>query len=76
MNPPIEEVFRAEEPRLLALPHVVAVGLGEVDSEEAIVVFVDEKVPEAELRPEEVIPKTVGGYRTDVRRRVSVFPAS
>jgi hypothetical protein len=51
------------ESALMALPHVVGVGLGrdERTGQDAIVVFVDRLIPVTELRAEEVIPQSVEG---------------
>jgi len=57
----------------MQLPHVVGVALGmaHVDGqptdEPAIVVLVDEKLPLAQLAPEDVIPSQLEGVRVDVQ---------
>jgi hypothetical protein len=48
------------------LPNVTAVGVGQRRGEEVIKVFVKQKVPEAALRPEEIVPKLLEGFEVDV----------
>jgi len=62
----IETAKRKHEERLMALPNVVGVGIGEKAGKKVIKVFVTTKVPEASLRPEQIIPKTLEGCSTDV----------
>jgi hypothetical protein len=61
------------EDQLLKLPNVVGVAIGKkvvkgrvVPGKEVIKVFVTQKVPESQLKPDQVIPKTLEGYETDV----------
>ncbi len=60
------------ERRLLRKPNVVGVGVGKkivkgrVTDEPAVVVFVERKLPEAQLRKRDVIPKVVEDVKTDV----------
>jgi hypothetical protein len=62
----IQEVQRKYEEQLMRLPNVTAVGLGETNGKPVIKVFVTHKVSASELRPEELIPKTLDNYETDV----------
>jgi hypothetical protein len=62
----IEAVRRKYEDQLLKLPNVVGVGIGEQDNQPVIQVLVSRKVPESALQPDEVVPKTLEGHRTDV----------
>ncbi|HSK15407.1 MAG TPA: hypothetical protein VK915_04490 [Gaiellaceae bacterium] len=62
----IEEVLRRQEQELLSLPNVVAVGIGERAGEPAIAVFVTRKVPESELAPDDLVPRSLDGYPVDV----------
>lgn len=62
----IEVVKRKYEEQLMRLPNVTGVGLGEKAGKPVIKVFVTHKVPESALQPEEVVPKTLEGYETDV----------
>lgn len=50
----------------MRLPNVTGVGLGEKAGRSAIIVLVTRKVPESSLRPEDIVPKALGGYETDV----------
>ncbi len=58
---------------LMQYPHVVGVGIGlaQVDGiytdEPALVVLVDEKVPEAQLTLETILPRHLEGVRVDVQ---------
>ena len=54
------------EEKLMQLPNVNGVGIGEKGGKEVIKVFVTHKVPESSLRPEEIIPKTLEGFEVDV----------
>jgi hypothetical protein len=62
----IEEVRRKYEQQLMGLPNVTAVGIGEKGGRTVIKVFVTHKVPESDLQPQEVVPKTLDEYETDV----------
>jgi hypothetical protein len=62
----IEAVQRKHEEQLMRLPNVVGVGIGQKEGKEVLKVFVTRKVPEASLRAEEIVPKTLEGIATDV----------
>jgi hypothetical protein len=62
----IEAVQHQHQGELMRLPNVVGVGIGEKAGRKIIKVLVTHKVPASALKPEDVIPKTVGGYETDV----------
>lgn len=62
----IKQVIAKYEEQLLSLPNVQGVGEGEKKSKKVIKVLVTHKVPVSTLRPEEVIPKTLEEYETDV----------
>ena len=62
----IQAVSRRHEEQLMKLPNVVGVGIGEKEGKEVIKVFVAHKVSESELRPQDVVPKTLEGWDTDV----------
>jgi hypothetical protein len=64
--------MRKYEPQLMQLPHVTGVGIGEKDGKEVIIVFVEKKLPETALSPEDVIPKMLDGYPTDVQAAIKV----
>ncbi len=63
----IEAAKMKHEEQLMRLPNVTGVGIGEKEGKAVIVVFVTQKVPESTLQPQEVIPKRLGEYETDVR---------
>ena len=50
----------------MTLPNVTGVGIGEHSGREIIIVFVSHKVPEAQLDPREIIPKSLEGYEVHV----------
>lgn len=62
----INSVKRKYEEQLMRLPNVNGVGIGKKGRKEVIKVFVTHKVPEASLQPQEVVPKKLDGYETDV----------
>ncbi len=62
----IEVVKMKHEEQLMRLPNVTGVGIGEKAGKVVIKVFVTHRVPESGLQPEEVVPKTLDGYQTDV----------
>ena len=62
----IENVKKQYEEHLMQLPNVVGVGIGEKAGEPVITVFVTQKVPESSLQPQEIIPRTIDGHKTDV----------
>lgn len=69
---PIARVLQAARCELLALPNVVATGIGfkrvggRTTDEIAIVCSVERKIPRAELAPAALVPRTVEGIATDV----------
>jgi hypothetical protein len=68
----IESVMRKHEEELMQLPNVTGVGISEKNGKEIIVVFVSKKVPESQLKPSDVVPKTCEGYETDVQPEIRV----
>jgi len=62
----IERVRIKYEGELIQLPNVTGVSIGKKAGKEVIKVLVTHKVPETALRPHDVIPKTLEGYKTDV----------
>jgi hypothetical protein len=68
----IEAVMRKYEYQLMQLPNVTGVGIGEKNGEQVIIVFVTQKVKKSALRPQDVIPKTLEGWDTDVKTKISV----
>jgi hypothetical protein len=62
----IEEAKSRHEAELLSLPHVTGVGIGERDGTPVIKVFVTRKVPESQLAPGEVVPRSLEGHEVDV----------
>lgn len=62
----IDAVRKKHENRLMRLPNVVGVGIGEKDDVQVIQVFVTAKVPLSALRSHEVIPERLDSYATDV----------
>lgn len=62
----IEAVMAKHEEQLMQLPNVTGLGIGERKGKKVIKVFVTRKVAESALKPQEVVPKTLEGYETDV----------
>ena len=51
---------------VMRLPNVTGVGIGEKVGKVVIMIFVTHKVSESALRPQEIVPKALEGYETDV----------
>ncbi len=68
----IEKALQKHRDRLLRLPNVSGVGIGEKDGTAVILVFVKEKLAESRLRPNEIVPRALEGHRTDVCLEVRV----
>lgn len=62
----IESIKAKYEDRLLQLPNVSAVGIGEKDGKQVIRVYVVQKLPPSALRPDDIVPRVLEGYETDV----------
>ena len=62
----IESIKAKYEDRLMQLPNVTAVGLGEKDGKQVIKVYVTRKLPEFALRAKDIVPRALEGYETDV----------
>jgi hypothetical protein len=66
MEVSIEDVKIKHEAELMRLPNVTGVGIGEKEGKQVIKVFVTHKVPDSALQPQEVVPKRLEEYETDV----------
>jgi len=62
----IESVKQKHEERLMQLANVTGVGIGERQGHKVIKVFVTRKMLENAMRPNEVVPKSLEGWETDV----------
>ena len=62
----IESARSSHERQLMELPNVNGVGIGKKGGKDVIKVFVTRKVPESALAPHEVVPRSIGGFETDV----------
>jgi len=62
----IGSAMKKHEEQVLRLPNVTGIGIGKKAGKAVIKVFVTQKLPESALRPDEIIPKTLEGYQTDV----------
>jgi hypothetical protein len=62
----IESTMSKYEEQLMQLPNVKGVGIGKKAGKEVIKVFVTHKVPASALQPQELIPKVLEDYATDV----------
>jgi hypothetical protein len=64
----IMAAIQQHEDELRRLPNVNGIATGKDESgKDVIVVFVEQKLPEDSLRPQEIVPKSIEGYPTDVR---------
>lgn len=64
MQPSIQEVKRAHETRLLALPGVVSVGIGQDDKGKPVIIVGLDK---ARAETEAQIPKTLGEHQVIIQ---------
>lgn len=62
----INDVKRRHEDRLMRLPNVVGVGIGEKNGKPTIRVLVSRKIPAGALRPDQQVPPIIEGFETDV----------
>ena len=62
----ITEAMRRHEERILRLPNVTGIGIGEDNGRPVIKVFVSRKLPKQELARGQIVPATLEGYPTDV----------
>ena len=62
----IESALKKHEDRLMQLPNVTGIGIGRKAGQDVIKVFVTKKVPKSALPPDELVPRTLEGYATDV----------
>ena len=68
----IENIRQKYEDQLMELPNVNGVGIGEKEGQKVIKVFVTQKVPESDLQPQQIVPKFLEEYETDVEEIGSV----
>jgi hypothetical protein len=59
----IVAVKERHEARLLSLPGVVGVGIGDCGAEACIKIYMSQRTPDSERR----IPKALDGFKTDIR---------
>lgn len=62
----IDAVRTKYEERLMKLPNVTGVGIGQRAGKDVIKVFVTRKMSESALRPDEIVPRSLEGVETDV----------
>ena len=62
----IETIRQKYEDQIMELPNVTGVGIGEKAGKKVIKVFVTQKFHESELQPQEIVPKSLEEYETDV----------
>ena len=62
----ITAALRKHEDRIMQLANVTGIGVGEKAGRPVIKVFVTQKLPEAELGQDQIVPRTLEGYPTDV----------
>ena len=68
----IEQALKRNQVKLMQLANVTGVGIGEKNKKEILIVFVEKKVPESELKPKDIIPKVLDGYEIDVKVQIKV----
>jgi hypothetical protein len=77
----ISDVQARHAPALMQKPHVIGVGIGnkkvkgQATGDLALVVMVDEKLPLAQLAPDEVLPRELDGVPVDVQAMGGGFKA-
>ncbi len=62
----IEDVRAKHEEQLMQMPNVAGVGIGEKAGKAVIKVFVTHKVPKTDLQPQDIVPKMLDGWETDI----------
>ena len=62
----INTIRQKYEDQIMELPNVIGVGIGEKAGREVIKVFVTRKISESELQPQEIVPKSLETYQTEV----------
>ena len=62
----IGSAMKKHEEQVMRLSNVTGIGIGKKAGKDVIKVFVTQKLPESALEPDEIIPKTLEGYQTDV----------
>ena len=68
----VNKVLSKHEKFLLKHKNVTDIGIGEEDGTEFIIVFVSEKLPESELKPEDIVPKNLDGVRIKVESEIKI----
>jgi hypothetical protein len=66
-------VKKKYEERLLLLPNVTGIGIGELRGKQVIKVFVTQKLPISSLKPNDIIPKILDEYEIDVEEICTVI---
>jgi len=61
-----DAVRQKYEDRLMRLPNVAGLGIGEKSGKIVIKVLVTRKVPKSLLKAREIVPEFLDGYETDV----------
>ena len=72
----IETIKTKYEEKLMQLPNVIGVALGEKRGKRVIRVLVSNKVSKSSLHAEEMIPETLEGFEVDVEEIGVVKPQS
>ncbi len=60
------DVLRRNEARLMALPNVTGIGIGEKNGRPVIKVYITHRVPASELAADELVPPSLEGCDVDV----------
>jgi hypothetical protein len=62
----IHHVARKYEKKLMSLPYVTSVDIEQKQGKGVIKVYVMQKIASSALHPEEIIPKVLDGFETEV----------
>lgn len=65
-------VLNKHEKFLLKHRNVTDIGISEANGEEFIIVFVSKKLPESELKLEDIVPKNLDGVRIKVEPEIKI----
>jgi hypothetical protein len=68
----IVSALKKNRKKLMRLPSVASVGVGQKNGKDVILVFVTRAAPEAAARDADEIPHILDGYEVDVREEIRV----
>ena len=68
----IKSVLRRNQKKLLRLPNVASVGIGQKNGKDVILIFVQRGGAQVTARGTDEIPHTVDGYEVDIHEEIKV----